>query len=102
MAICPKCKGEMEQTEAVCPQCGYDFPLEKDRKARAGLAYSVLADAALVLGQYMAGLACILAIVACIRSLASKEWIDAFIRGPILVVLLLAMFVVFRRTQDVT
>jgi hypothetical protein len=26
MAVCPKCKGEMGQTEAVCPHCGYNFP----------------------------------------------------------------------------
>ena len=26
MAVCPKCKGAMGQTEAVCPHCGYDFP----------------------------------------------------------------------------
>jgi predicted amidophosphoribosyltransferase len=26
MAVCPKCQGEMGQTEAVCPHCGYDFP----------------------------------------------------------------------------
>ena len=26
MAVCPKCRGEMGQTEAICPHCGYDFP----------------------------------------------------------------------------
>jgi hypothetical protein len=26
MAVCPKCHGEMGQTQAVCPHCGYDFP----------------------------------------------------------------------------
>jgi hypothetical protein len=26
MAVCPKCKGTMGQTDAVCPHCGYDFP----------------------------------------------------------------------------
>jgi hypothetical protein len=26
MAVCPKCKGTMGQTDAVCPHCGHDFP----------------------------------------------------------------------------
>ena len=26
MAICLQCKNKMEQTEAVCSHCGYDFP----------------------------------------------------------------------------
>jgi hypothetical protein len=25
MAVCTKCKGEMGQTAAVCPHCGYEF-----------------------------------------------------------------------------
>ena len=27
MALCPKCSGEMGLKQAVCPHCGYDFPL---------------------------------------------------------------------------
>jgi len=26
MAICSRCGGEMGQTQALCPKCGYDFP----------------------------------------------------------------------------
>jgi len=33
MAVCPKCRGEMGQTEAVCPHCGYDFPEPARSKA---------------------------------------------------------------------
>ncbi len=90
----------MAQTEAACPHCGCDFPSEVAPTERKGLAYSRVADFALVIGQGVAGLACVAAMVGCVASLLSGKWVDAFIRGPIVAVLLLAMFVVFARTLD--
>lgn len=58
MAICPKCKGEMVPFEAICPHCGFDFP-EPPRPPRRRLTYSTLANVALILGQIVAGLACL-------------------------------------------
>ncbi len=100
MARCTNCGGEMGQTEPVCPHCGYDFPPRSERSERKGLVYSPMADFALLIGQVVAGLACVLALVGCARSVLQGEWVDAFIRGPIAVILLLAVFIVFARTLD--
>jgi hypothetical protein len=44
MAVCPKCRGEMGHTEAVCPHCGYDFPqLSRRRPVAAWVSLGLLA-----------------------------------------------------------
>ena len=97
MAFCPKCKGEMATTATVCPHCGYDFPPEDASDRRSGLAYGRLAQLGLLVGQVVSGLACIMVLVESVLALLSGQWLDAFIRGPIVALLLLGMFVVFAR-----
>ena len=90
----------MTQTEAVCPSCGFDFGSTEPSPKRKGFAYSPLADVALAVGQGVAGIACVFAIIGCVVSLLHGEWFNALIQGPIAILLLLAMFVVFARTLD--
>jgi hypothetical protein len=97
MAFCLKCDKWMEQAEAVCPSCGY--PSRKAREPRRGIAYSVWADIALFVGQVVAILTCIFAGIAAGIKFCSGE-IGEAIGGIIAFFLLLAMFVVFARVQD--
>lgn len=104
MAKCPRCGGDLGQTDVICPRCGYDFPESRDQvrtPARAGFAYSGLAHLALVVGQLMAGVGVALAVVGCVISVLNRQWLDAVVRGPVTAILLLAMLVVFARVQDV-
>jgi len=100
MAKCTKCGGEMGKLERVCPHCGYDWLWTPKDEEPKGLVYSTLADVALLIGQVVAALACVMGLIGCVVSLLSGKWLDALIRGPIAVLLLFAMFVVFGRALD--
>ena len=102
MAFCPKCGGQMDTAGAVCPHCGFDFPKENGRRARRGLAYSPLANTALVIGKIVAAIACVVSVIGCLMSLLAGHLVDALIRGPIAFFLCLAMFVLFVRACDST
>src|SRR5947209_3580741 len=70
MAFCPRCRRDMGQTDTVCPHCGYDFPdLPAGSRQRPGLAYSGLATLSLIVGQTIAGLGCLSAVVGCVVAL---------------------------------
>src|SRR5438445_10174190 len=96
MAYCPRCKGVMAATEATCSHCVYDFPLSEPR---TGLAYSRLADVALVVGIVVAGLGSVAAAVGSIVALLHGEWSEGLVVGPIAFFLQLALLVVFVRVQ---
>ncbi|HEY2589835.1 MAG TPA: zinc ribbon domain-containing protein [Tepidisphaeraceae bacterium] len=101
MAFCPQCHKEMGQTATVCPRCGYDFPPASARgRDRAGFAYSGLATFALLVGQLIAALAGVIAVVGCIAALIQGEWLHAFVLGPIVATLMLGIVVVFARSLD--
>jgi hypothetical protein len=118
MATCPNCRGRMGQTDVICPNCGHDFressppvsssaasPASSGRIAsrhasREGFAYSNVARLALIVGQVMSGLGCIVAVIGCVLSLVSGQWLAALVSGPISVLFLLGMMVVFARVQD--
>ena len=102
MAFCPKCGGQMDTAGAVCQHCGFDFPKENGRRARRGLAYSPLANTALVIGKIVAAIACVVSVIGCLMSLLAGHLVDALIRGPIAFFLCLAMFVLFVRACDST
>lgn len=99
MAFCPKCKAEMELNAVRCDACGYDFPPASVDNKR-GLAYSPLADLALVVGCLVAGLSAILALVGMVIQAMAGNYIDAFVSAPIVFFLSTAMLVVFLRTID--
>jgi hypothetical protein len=104
MAYCPKCKGEMGVRDVVCPHCGYDFPppppSESDPTlARSGIAYSALAGLALAIGEFVAGLACILATVSAVAEILRGHLMEGLVRDPITAFLSLAMLVVFIRVR---
>lgn len=103
MAFCPKCKGEMGATEIVCPHCGYDFPSPDlyASNSQNGIAYSRLADIALVISMISAGLGCVVAVVATVIALLHGQLFGALVVGPIAFFLQLGMLVVFLRIQNV-
>ena len=100
MAICPKCNATIGQTDVRCPECGYDFPDHPRNVPRTGLAYSAIADIALIVGGIAAGVGCIRAIIAAIVATMNQRWWDAFFVAPVSFFLCLAMLIVFIRIQN--
>jgi hypothetical protein len=101
VAYCPECGGEMDAAAPACPRCGYDFPQPPEPPAPPGLAYSPLAEVALVVGIVAAGIGCLLAIVAAAVALVQGEWGRALIVSPLAFFLQLAMLVVFVRVRRI-
>src|SRR5713226_1542284 len=100
MAFCPKCKGVLDTAAVACPHCGYDFP-PGDPDPRRGIAYSPLANLALVVGTVAAGLGCAAAVIASVSAVINGECVSALLLGPLAFFLQLAMLVVFVRVQQV-
>ena len=98
MAFCPKCAGALDVAAVVCPHCGYDFPAGNPHPRR-GIAYSPLANVALIVGIVAAGFGCLMSAIATVYALANAEWLTALIVGPLAFFLQLAMLVVFVRVQ---
>ena len=94
----------MGQTDVICPNCGHDFRQSSaaapGRYRRTGLRYSPLATLALVVGQIMSGLGCIISVIVCVVALISEEWVTALISGPVSALYSFGMMVVFARAQD--
>ncbi len=102
MATCPKCRGKMGQTDVICPRCGYDFPDSDAGWTRSrGFAHSRFANLVLVVGQVVAGIGCLFAILAAAVALANGEVLAAMVGGPLGALLSLAMMVVFARVQEI-
>jgi hypothetical protein len=102
MAFCPKCNGEMGMMDRVCPKCGYDFPSPKlPREAGPeGLAFSPLGDIALMVGQVITALQCVIAVLFAVYSLFTLHPIQSFV-SIVSAFLSLALLVVFTRVQDI-
>jgi hypothetical protein len=104
MAFCTRCKGEIDPLAVECPRCGWDFAENPGPPVHRGLGstfvYSPLAEAALVVGQLVAGLGCVLALGGTIVALISGNWLAALVQGPLTFFVLLALLVVFLRVQD--
>jgi len=99
MAFCPKCNGEMGMMDRVCPKCGYDFPPANPRESGPeGLAYSPLGDIALMVGQVIAALQCVIAVLFAVYSLFTLHPIRSFV-SIVSAFLSLALLVVFTRVQ---
>ena len=100
MATCPNCGGAMSITAAVCPHCSYDFPLQKsDKPEPRGIAYSALADFALVIGIGCAAVGALTMLFFIGTALLSHKFGVAF-SGVLSFFLLLALYVVFVRVAD--
>lgn len=84
----------------VCPHCGFDFPdAPVQIKERRGLAYSGLADAALVVGAIATVLGSLLSLGVAVLAVLAHSWISA-LSNFIFSLVLLALFVVFQRVAD--
>jgi hypothetical protein len=100
MATCPNCKADMDAMAAVCPHCGYDFPLHQTSKPeRRGIAYSALADLSLVVGMLCTALGAISMLVFVGAALLDRN-LRAGFSSLITFFILLALFVVFQRVAD--
>jgi len=99
MARCTRCGGEMGPTEPKCPHCGYDFPAPAT--GPPDFAWSRLADVALLVGQGAAFVGVVLGVPTCAVSLIRGDWVEALVYGPVVVLVLLAMFVVFARVRHI-
>ena len=100
MAFCPKCQGVLDAAAVACPHCGYDFP-PGNADPRRGIAYSPLANLALVVGIVAAWLGCAAVVIASVGALMSGQWVAALVVGPLAFFLQLAMLVVFVRVQRI-
>jgi hypothetical protein len=100
MAFCPNCQGVMDAAAVACPHCGYDFP-PASADPRRGIAYSPLANLALVVGIVAAGLGCAVAVLAAVAALLNGQWSNALVVAPLAFFLQLAMLVVFVRVQRI-
>jgi hypothetical protein len=100
MASCPKCGATMGQMDVVCPKCGYDFP-DPPVVPRVGIAYSKLADLALMVGGVWAGLASLGFVASGVMALADARYLEAFVVAPTGFFLCLAFLVVCIRIQNV-
>ncbi len=100
MAFCTQCTKEMGQTDVVCPHCGYDYAThESEMPESVGLAYSGLADLALIIGQVMTAISCIITLIYGVIFLLSFHFLLAL--GAVIGFFLsLANFVVFVRIRD--
>ena len=99
MATCPRCKKPMDAMAAFCPHCNYDFPTHERKSERRGIAYSGLADLALVVGMVAAALGCISALFTMFMALLDKQISLAFM-SAITFFVLLALYVVFQRVAN--
>ncbi len=89
----------MSVTAPVCPQCGYDFPLQQSEKKRRGIAYSGLGDWSLVVGMVCSALGAVLMLVFVGAALLDRNSRLAF-SSLITFFILLALYVVFQRVAD--
>jgi hypothetical protein len=101
MANCPKCHAAMGAMDVRCPACGYDFPDEPRDESRTGLAYSWLADIALIVGGVAAGFGCLGAVLSAVAALMNQRYVEAFVYAPIVFFVCLANLVVFLRVQSI-
>jgi hypothetical protein len=101
MAFCPKCKGTMSAMDIECPQCGYVTPGTDPIPKKSGIAYSSLADIALIGSTIAAAFSCLITIYYSVIMLLSGNLFHGFVLGPSAFFLELGMVVVFLRIQDV-
>ena len=102
MAFCPNCKGEMQAKDILCPHCGYDFPSPATDSVsrRTGLAYSTLADIALIVSNLCCALGSLAAIFASLVFLYHQEYFNALVYAPFCFFVQFGLWVVFTRIQD--
>ena len=99
-ATCPKCRQQMSVMATVCPHCSYDFPeTSSDLAPRRGIAYSAVADLALVIGMLATGVSAIGVLVAIVLALLQGKVLYALAAVP-LFFMSLAQYVVFQRVAD--
>ena len=103
MAYCPQCKSELPLAAVVCESCGYDFPSESDGRSssnRDGLAYSPVADIALIISMLAATIGCIGTAIWGFAQILRGNFVSGLVQAPLAFFLQLGMLVVFIRVQD--
>ena len=111
MATCPQCKGEMGATQAICPHCGYDFPLQAAPRFNSlglannpgnkrGVAYSQLAGCALTIGMMLTGTGAVVSLAGIVVLTLTGNYARGLIQAPLSFFMSLALFVVFCRVAD--
>ena len=101
-ALCPECGEQVPGALLVCPECGHDFRADTDIAVPVvpqGLAYTVWADIALLIGQVMSLIGCAVVVGLAVIGLLLGRW-SALLWGPLLAFQSLAMYVVFARVHD--
>jgi hypothetical protein len=88
----------MRPIDAVCPHCGFDFPLERPDETR--LVHGKWADITLIIGQGIAVLLSGVSIISTLAGLFSGDLLSA-VTGLLTFFLFLALFVVFGRCRDI-
>ena len=103
MAKCPKCNADMDAMATVCPECGWDFPLDESQNVgvkRFLWAHSTLADVGLIVGMVAALISCIILLVIGVCSFfRGKLWLS-LVECPLAFLLCFAMFVLFARSLE--
>lgn len=92
----------MGTTAIVCPHCGYDFPSTDTRihPDKQGLAYTTLADIALIISTGVSGFGCVIALLFSVLSLFQWQFLNGLVLFPMAFFLQLGMLVVFLRVQN--
>ena len=105
MANCPHCGEQMDVMETFCRNCGYDFPVQGDTVTtetteKKGIAYSALADFALVVGMILSGLGAIISLVGIVVLTLTGNYAKGLIQAPLSFLMSFALYVVFQRAAD--
>lgn len=76
MAKCPKCHGELGQTEPICPSCGYDFPESEivGNNSKTGFINGWPGNTILIFGYVEAGLVAAILVIIAIFDLLQLDW----------------------------
>jgi hypothetical protein len=94
MAYCPKCQGEMKKMDAICAHCGYDFPEDNPFQKHGGAwLFAPWTNLILDVAQIVAGLGCILGILAIVSG--------RIVEGIAMASLLAALVIIIGRVKYV-
>jgi len=101
--ICPLCGAKLPGDSRVCSECGNEFAADEwlakpPGPKEKGLAYSCWAELALIIGQFVAIIGCVFAVIAAVHFLVDFEIIPFFL-SILSFFYSLAFYVVFTRVQ---
>lgn len=103
MAYCPNCSATITDKEVLCPECGYDFPLDKrPARDRIDFIYSEFAGVLLSLGAFVAACWALLSIFGLIIMVLSFDFrLQSMIAVFASLFMSTALFITFLRATDI-